>query len=249
MTAPPVVRVTAMTHRGLVRTANEDSLAIGAFVVSGTDMREPAVVELALSEPAVVAVADGMGGHAAGATASAHVVAELTRATSSRSAPVDADALTALLHDLDGQLLGRGGTDPQLTGMGTTVAGVLLGPGPALAFTVGDSRIYQERAGFLTLLSTDDRAAGGALTQCLGGAGGTLTPSVAALPGAFEGGRLLLCTDGLSDLVGVEEMESLLARPDGSTRAVKALWVAAMNASGRDNTSIVLVEAPSGVAG
>ena len=60
-------------------------------------------------------------------------------------------------------------------------------------------------------------------------------------------GRLLLCSDGLSDLVSVETMEGLLNGPGGSVRAVKSLWAAAMNASGRDNITIALVE-PCGPA-
>ena len=55
--------------------------------------------------------------------------------------------------------------------------------------------------------------------------------------------RWLLCSDGLSDLVDVAEMERILRSESDEVRAVKALWVAAMNASGRDNISVVLVSA------
>jgi len=62
--------------------------------------------------------------------------------------------------------------------------------------------------------------------------------------------RWLLCSDGLSDLVDVGEMERILRAESDEVRAVKALWVAAMNASGRDNISIVLVSVEeSGAAG
>lgn len=234
--AAPSVRVSALTHRGAVRPGNEDSLVVGALTVSGADMAEPAVIDLPLTAPVLVAVADGMGGHAAGEIASAHVAAGLSRA-----GPVDPGEVTALLRALDGQLRARAGVEPGLAGMGTTVAGVVLGVAGAFRFGVGDSRVYREEAGFLSMLSTDDRAPGGGLTQCLGGAGGSVDPSVEPLDLPADG-RLLLCSDGLSDLVGLEEMEAVLARPGGSARAAKALWVAAMNASGRDNISIMLIE-------
>lgn len=235
----PTVRVTAMTHRGAVRPGNEDSLVVGALTVTGADMAAPAVIELPLSAPLVIAVADGMGGHAAGEIASAHVATGLSRA-----ALGDAAAITSVLRHLDTQLRDRARSEPGLASMGTTVAGVALGAACGFWFGVGDSRVYREEAGFLSLLSTDDRAPGGALSQCLGGTGGSAEPAVEVIEGQCHR-RLLLCSDGLSDLVGIEAMEALLAKPGGSVRAVKALWVAAMNASGRDNISIVLVEVPT----
>jgi serine/threonine protein phosphatase PrpC len=233
-------RVVAMTHRGAVRPTNEDSVVVGPFTASGVDMPTPVVIELPLTAPAVVAVADGMGGHAAGEIASAHVVAGLSRARLP-DGPERAADLTRCLTELHDEVRGRAAAAPELTGMGTTVAGLVVAAAGVLWFGVGDSRVYREQGGFLTMVSTDDRAPGGGLTQCLGGAGDRPTPRVAALDGPLTG-RLLVCTDGLSDLVALPDMEEVLARPGGSVRAVKALWVAAMNASGRDNVSIVLVE-------
>lgn len=237
----PWIRVVAMTHRGAVRPSNQDGVVAGPLTVSGVDMAVPVVVELPLTAPVVVAVADGMGGHAAGGTASAHVVTELSR-TRLPGGPDDAGHLTRHLTRLHDEVRARAAAAPALRDMGTTVAGVVVDAAGGLRFGVGDSRIYQEQGGFLSLLSTDDRAPGGALTQCLGGSGQPPAPHVAALDGPLTG-RLLVCTDGLSDLVALPDMEEVLAQPGGSVRAVKALWVAAMNASGRDNVSILLVEA------
>lgn len=239
MSAVARLRVTAMTHRGAVRDSNEDCLAVGAFTACGVDMAEPVSWEMPLTGPVVVAVADGMGGHAAGEAASAHAVRTLAAA-----APADAAEVAAVLQRIDAELLASSRADPTVAGLGTTITGVLLGGGPGVRFTVGDSRIYLERGGYLAQLSVDDRSPlSGGLTQCLGGSadGVPLRPRVEQFDeGAL--GRLLLCSDGLSDLVEPEEMEELLTCPGGPARAVKALWAAAMNASGRDNITIALVE-------
>lgn len=233
------LQVTVMTHRGAVRNANEDCLVVGAFTACGVDMVEPVSWEMPLAGPVVVAVADGMGGHAAGGTAAAHAVRTLAVA-----APADAAEVVAVLQRIDAELLAASRADPAVAGLGTTIAGVVLGGGSSVRFTVGDSRIYLERGGYLAQLSVDDRSPlSGGLTQCLGGnADGTpLRPRVEAFDEEALG-RLLLCSDGLSDLVHHEEMEKLLTHPGSPTRAVKALWAAAMNASGRDNITIALIE-------
>ncbi len=231
-----VLRVTAMTHRGAVREHNEDSLVVGAFTACGADMPDPVVWDVPLTAPVIVAVADGMGGHAAGELASAHAVRALAG-----QAPRDGAAIDAVLRRIDGELLERARVDAGLAGMGTTVAGVVVAPDGVLRFGAGDSRVYLEHGGYLALISTDDRGPSGGLTQYLGGRvdGSELSPAVEPLAAA---GRVLLCSDGLSDLVDLETMEQLLTGPGGSPRAVKALWAAAMNASGRDNITIALVE-------
>jgi serine/threonine protein phosphatase PrpC len=177
-----------------------------------------------------------MGGHAAGEVASAHAVRALATA-----APRDAAAIEAALRQVDSDLLAMGEVDPARYGMGTTVAGALVDGGGWLRFGAGDSRVYREHGGYLAQVSVDDSGPTGGLTQCLGGRarGIELRVDVEQMPAA---GRLLLCSDGLSDLVELEAMEALLAAPGGSARAVKALWAAAMNESGRDNITIALVE-------
>lgn len=231
-----VVRVTAMTHRGAVRENNEDALVVGPFTACGVNLPDPVVCEIPLSSPVLVAVADGMGGHAAGALASAHAVRSLAAA-----APQNCAGIQATLEQIDRELLAMGQADPTIAGLGTTVAGVLLTADGGIRFGVGDSRVYLEHGGYLAQVSIDDRGPYGGLTQCLGGrADGTpLQTTVEPLTNAD---RLLLCSDGLSDLVDLETMEELLNRSDESTRVAKSLWATAMNASGRDNITIALVE-------
>lgn len=226
-----MLRVTAMTHNGAQRDHNEDALALGPLTICGVSQQDPVTVEL--PTPAVIAVADGMGGHAAGEQASAHTVRTL-------AATPDKD-VAATLTQIDQDLLAMSRKDPAIAGLGTTVAGVLLTEDGGTYFTAGDSRVYGEHGGYLAQLSTDDRGPTGGLTQCLGGRtdASPLEVTVHPLPAAD---RLLLCSDGLSDLVDLETMEELLNSGEPPSRITKSLWAAAMNASGRDNITIALIE-------
>jgi PPM family protein phosphatase len=237
--AGQVVRITAMTHRGAVRQNNEDSLVVGAVTATGVSLPHPMVFETSLSSPTLVAVADGMGGHAAGELASAHAVRSLATAS-----PQDQASIETALHQIDLDLLSMGRADPAIAGLGTTIAGVLLTADGGLVFGVGDSRVYLQHGGYLAQVSVDDRGPSGGLTSCLGGRtdGTPLRTTIAPLPKAD---RLLLCSDGLSDLVGLETIEELLDMPGSPPRIVKSLWAAAMNASGSDNITIALLESVS----
>src|SRR5699024_808197 len=68
------VIVTALTHRGAVRPANEDAVVMGALTVAGANMTSPVRCVLPVGEPVILAVADGIGGQAAGEIASEHAV-------------------------------------------------------------------------------------------------------------------------------------------------------------------------------
>jgi serine/threonine protein phosphatase PrpC len=245
------IRVTAMTHRGAVRGNNEDALVVGAFVASEVDLADPVTFRFSPTQPVVAAVADGLGGYGGGERASACAVRRLAAAGPDIAGP---DRLAAVLDDIN-RAIEKLATEPGLTGMGTTVAGLVVGPDVGLWFNVGDSRVYQENGGYLGQLSRDDSpvaafeglADGPApttnlITQYLGGPGsdGNVHPHVGVVE---PGGRWLICSDGLSDLVEVAEMERILRAETDEVRAVKAFWVAAMNASGRDNISVLLVSA------
>ncbi|MCX5208767.1 protein phosphatase 2C domain-containing protein [Kitasatospora sp. NBC_00240] len=242
------VTVTAMTHRGAVRDGNEDAFVIGGLTAAGVDTLDPVVVRLLVEEPAVVAVADGLGGHNAGEIAAALTVRRL--AEHARDAGVD-----ELLREINAELYALAEADPGCAGAGTTTVGLWLTPRRMSWFNVGDSRLYREDGGRLGQVSVDDSPVAGR-----GGPG--RTPEVTnlvlqTLGGAqrFEpvhphtgteryvpGSRWLICSDGLSDLVDVAAMELILAENAGDdVRAVKALWVAAMNAGGRDNITALLV--------
>lgn len=232
--------VWAATRVGLVRTANEDGWRVGGIAGDAPDENWSGF--LPSTRPWVL-VADGMGGHGSGDVASSVALEALCRhfdrdgASDMRSAIAEAN--WAVFSAMD--------EPPGRRAMGTTVAGFRRAGGEISVFNVGDSRVYLARDGELILLSVDDtmprRAAGRshALTQSLGGTSVPLAldPHVVSVE-PVVGDLLLVCTDGLTDMLGEADIVAgLLA---GSANPAAALANAAVEAGGRDNVTVVITE-------
>jgi len=239
--------VAAFTHRGLVRSANEDAIAIAGQLLTG-DMDHVHHQHVDGSD-CLLMIADGMGGHAHGAVASKivldHLVADADRLLESQSAAAAVDAANTRLYAVMAN-------HPESEGMGTTVVGAVLSTQSLLVLNVGDSRCYRAGEGELRQLSQDDvastvRDASGhrqshAITQCLGGVPFQLplSPHITVHPPLAVGETLLLCSDGLTDMVDDEAISHLLTdSAGGSTDAVRKLARAAIKAGGVDNLSII----------
>ncbi|MEV6314384.1 protein phosphatase 2C domain-containing protein [Streptomyces sp. NPDC051776] len=133
------VVVSALSHTGLLRDRNEDSLVVGPWTLCSTVTESPQTLLFPLGTPLVVAVADGLGGHPAGEVASAMVVRRL-----SRIGP-DLDSEEAVRDALEGcnrAVYAAADDDPDLIMMGTTVAGLVVTEERIISFNVGDSRVY-----------------------------------------------------------------------------------------------------------
>jgi serine/threonine protein phosphatase PrpC len=246
--APVRLHATAFTHQGAVRAANEDTIAVGDWIAS-EPMAAPVVLEHAVAAPLICLVADGMGGHAAGEVASRTVAEHMARRA---AAAVDEATLAALLRDVEAELFALMQEQPAWRGMGTTVAGISVGPERVMAFNVGDSRVYRIDEGALVQLSTDDtpgpKLADGRtaamtsnlVTQSLAGAyqPAGIEPHVVSEP-LENGARYLICSDGLTDLVDRTAIEETIDRDD--IASAQALFEAAMARGGDDNISLILL--------
>jgi serine/threonine protein phosphatase PrpC len=115
--------VTALSHAGLVRDHNEDSLAIGQWTLCAAQTQTPQTLVFPIASPLVVAVADGLGGHPGGDVASSVVVRELARTAPTLDSE---ERLRDVLTACNRALYEIGADQPTLIAMGTTVAGVLL---------------------------------------------------------------------------------------------------------------------------
>lgn len=242
------VIVTALTHRGAIRPANEDAVVMGALTVASANMTSPVRCILPISEPVILAVADGIGGQAAGEIASEHAVHRLAETGPRLDGP---EKIAQLLSNIDEEIKDHAQQHTEFSGMGTTVAGLLLKDDQNYWFNVGDSRTYRLERQRLIQLSEDDSPAlppsedgrpvtTNFITQSLGGSsGGSMVPHVGT-DEASDPSTWLMCSDGLSDLVMTEEMERILAEAGSDEAAVHALWQAAMEAGGKDNISILL---------
>ncbi|MFI8191543.1 PP2C family protein-serine/threonine phosphatase [Streptomyces sp. NPDC085946] len=242
----PYVAVSALSHPGLLRERNEDSLVVGPWTLCATVTESPQTLVFPLGTPLAVAVADGLGGHPGGDVASA-VAAR--RIASIGSALTDEEAVRAALHACNHAVYqAAGDADGALAAMGTTVAGVVVGPGSLMVFNVGDSRVLAHSRDGLRQVSVDDspplepgQRTTSLVTQCLGGSPGyrSVSPHVTSEP-LRAGERYLVCTDGLTDPVPPEALEEVLREHDDG-RAVFELWKAAIEAGGPDNITMALV--------
>jgi len=220
-----------------VRASNEDSITVAGWL-SGGDMSQVRRSRHELCEPLLLAVADGLGGHCGGEVASRHAVKQLAEPGWTGAADI-----AARLAAINAELYAIMRDKPSLLGMGTTVAGLALTPTRAIWFNIGDSRVYCECGESLAQLSIDDVPPGprsGIVTQSLGGS--DVFAPVAPHIGEQEltvPCRWLLCSDGLTDMLSDAEIERMMA--GGDEHATASMFVAAMQAGGADNVSIVLV--------
>jgi protein phosphatase len=233
----------AGTDVGLARSGNEDSHLRGRTVV---------------------AVADGLGGHRGGEVASAMAVEPLAALDGQAFADAGqaAEALDGAIRSANRAILQRGRSDPELWGMGTTVtAAAVAAGGRVLQLAhVGDSRAYLLREGApLRQLTTDhtvvaEAVARGLLTRrqaavhpqrgVLVRAVG-LAPDVRVdLPEPLElepGDQVLLCSDGLTEVVDDDRIAAVLAEQADGDDACGALIAAANRGGGPDNVTVVLL--------
>ncbi|MFE2738584.1 PP2C family protein-serine/threonine phosphatase [Streptomyces sp. NPDC059349] len=263
----PYISVTALSHPGLRREHNEDSLVVGPWTLCGTVTENPQTMAFPLGRPLVVAVADGIGGQPAGEVASSLVVRRLALFGPALDGE---EAVRDALGMCNHAVYAAADRAPELSTMGTTVAGVVILEKELLVFNVGDSRVIEvgpagngdgdsDPAGAraatddtLHQVSVDDspalpqgRRTTSIITQALGGAPAfsAITPHVSTSP-LTPGTRMLVCSDGLTDPVLDDEIDDILRAHDGG-RAVFELWKAAMAAGGPDNVTIALVSVTS----
>lgn len=247
------LEVAAVTDAGSVRQYNEDSIAVDV-------------------ENGILALADGMGGHRAGETASRMATEVLMSTLADAMAELGPDApehapLPAIEQSIiraNEAIYHAGRSDPKYRGMGTTLALAVFFDNRVTLAHVGDSRIYRVRAGKLRLLTRDDSllrdqvelgvisAAEASqshnrslVTRALGIAAG-VSPHVvqdAVLPGDLY----LLCSDGLNDLVEDADIELIMASlAVNLPLAAQHLVQTAKDNGGFDNVSVILakVKAP-----
>ncbi|MFD3922198.1 PP2C family protein-serine/threonine phosphatase [Streptomyces sp. NPDC058595] len=250
----PYITINALSHPGLVRDHNEDSLVVGPWTLCGTVTENAQTLGFPPGSPLVVAVADGIGGQPAGEVASGLVVRHLASlGPTLDSEQAVRDALDVCNH----AVYAAADRDPELATMGTTVAGVVVLAKELLVFNVGDSRVLDvspngpgEGGGAsLRRVSVDDspplapgRRTTSVITRALGGAPrfSRIAPHVSTAP-LTAGERYLVCTDGLTDPVPEERLDDLLSTHDDG-RAVCELWKCAIEAGAPDNITLALID-------
>jgi len=232
---------------GLLREGNEDSAYAG---------------------PRLLAIADGMGGHAAGEVASAVAISAI--------APLDEqhltdgadmlDALAAAVAAARNTLHDMSLSDPAVEGMGTTLTALLWAGAHVAVCHIGDSRAYLLRDGDLYQITRDHTLIQSLVDE------GRLSPAAAAnhpqrslimraLQGSTDadpdlamheallGDRYLLCSDGLTDVVADEAVHEVLSTVPDADQAVNELIALAIRNGGPDNITCIVADVVDAAAG
>lgn len=235
-----VTRAHAVSNVGLVRSSNQDSGYAG---------------------DRLFLVADGMGGHAGGDVASAIATHHLTILDHAYATPREVEAeATATFVSAAGALADAVAEHPELTGMGTTVSGLVRVDGHVVTMHIGDSRIYLLRDGELSQITNDHTfvqrlVESGRITQeeaavhpkrsvlmrVLGDV--DLDPEIdTSVLDEHPGDRWLLCSDGLSSYVEESRIREILAEGLPTESTTDALLRASLEAGAPDNVTVVLLD-------
>ena len=230
----------AVSHVGKIRSNNQDSGYAGRFLF---------------------VVADGMGGHAGGDVASAIAVKRITETDRQYASPNDAEfALRSALLAANSLLAETVFEHGELTGMGTTVSGIVRVDDHVAIAHIGDSRIYLFRNGVLEQVTADHT-----FVQRLVDSG-RITPEEAAVHprrsvlmrvlGDVDaspeidttvmktqpGDRWLICSDGLSSYVAEEKIQAVLTAIPTTQEAAERLVKESLDQGAPDNVTIVLLD-------
>lgn len=194
---------------------------------------------------AVAVVADGMGGHAGGATAS-RLATERILELCHHWLPVQTPEsfLTMALEQADAAVVHRQRTEPALREMGTTVVAVAWrqdSPDRAVVAHCGDSRAYVKRTGRFNLLTRDHALPGNRLVQCIGIAGFDRSMIDTAEINT-RGAKVMLTTDGLHNVLGDKRLAEYTGFVHGPEELTRMMVTEAANAGGRDNITALIVE-------
>ena len=242
-----IIEHAGLSDQGHERTVNEDRWC-------------------AVPERGLYIVADGMGGVAGGGLASEIIVETLPPLLRQRLADqhdllaVSAQRkLTGSLVDLSRHMRNASAGEPGMDGMGSTVVVAVVRPPGTLIGHMGNSRAYLVRrgevsrltqdhslvnllvvAGEITAAEAETHPSRGQVTRYVGMPADPL-PEVRSLK-VQSGDRLLLCSDGLTDMVSDEQLRRLLqSRGDDLRQTCRRLIDTANAAGGRDNIAVVLI--------
>lgn len=235
------LRYAARSDRGLIRDGNQDSVYAG---------------------PRLLAVADGMGGMAAGDVASNIVISAI--------APLDDDVPPDNLIDIWRGAIGAANlqlretveSNPRLDGMGSTLTAMLFSGSKLGMVHIGDSRAYMLRNGEFTQITRDDTYVQilvdeGRITRDEAGTHPQRSLITKAMDGrdvepeysvrqVLPGDRYLICSDGLSSVVRDETMYESLRDYADLEECADRLLALALRGGGPDNITLIVADASDG---
>jgi protein phosphatase len=259
------VAYSARSHVGRVRQKNEDNLFADGVTLGAETRDRPFAVDGSSLAPVILAVCDGMGGEENGEIASLTAVRLLAQSGERflagarprpRSRAPLGEAVQAFADAAKDAIRSAAGNSGKRAG--TTLALAIVAESGVHCFSVGDSRIYCLKAGFFEQVTNDHTQAaenarsmaqatdqarrergGRRLTRCIGIGEAR---AVEGYPPIREKCRLLVCSDGLTDMVPQSDIEKILARSERAADAADSLLGSALERGGEDNVTIIVAD-------
>ena len=238
------MRSVGASHIGKVRTENQDRIFFHDQPVGNLKN--------------LYIVADGMGGHRAGGHASSFAVERFVQLIEESKQTDPIELMKSSIASVNQEMIAESQSNEEYRGMGTTFVAATISDGKVTVMNIGDSRLYygnQELTqitvdhsyveelvamGKLKRGSRDYMEKKNIITRAVGVSEDVDTDLFALK--LKSGDQILMCSDGLSNMVDELEMEYIIRSEDGVEARAKALVDAANRSGGQDNISVVLVE-------
>ena len=266
------INIGAVTHPGAVRPRNEDQYAImrrsrRSELLACSLSEQDAMADREEEEAYLLVVADGLGGQVSGQIASATAVRAVLKFAAALSSWImrptggirqDIEERVAMYRDaINREMQAQVEANPKLAGMATTMTSAYVFGSHAAVVNVGDSRSYLIRDDELRQITEDHTLAKqlqdsglplemthayrNVLTRCFDTSGQPATFDLFLL-GLKPGDRLLLCSDGLTDMVSDSELLQIIQMADSTSEACRMLAATALRNGGKDNITTVLAQ-------
>ena len=222
------MRSVGASHIGKVRTENQDRIFFHDQPVGNLKN--------------LYIVADGMGGHRAGGHASSFAVERFVQLIEESKQTDPIELMKSSIASVNQEMIAESQSNEEYRGMGTTFVAATISDGKVTVMNIGDSRLYYGNQE-LTQITVDhsyveELIHAGIMERALG--------TVMATPDFFEfdakDGYLLLCSDGLSNMISDEELKELLLEHSQIANKVNQMITRANEYGGKDNISLVIVD-------
>ena len=252
--------VCAVTHAGRIRKENEDNYDLNGRMTSTGDLRKGSAFVQSMTEPFHLSVCDGMGGESYGELASGIAVETIAAHTSNvyESGEDFSFAVANCIDDANQriceEITARGKR------MGTTLAAIYAVKGKVICANIGDTRVYHYSKGILEQISFDHTHAqtivdagqvsqdnisqipdAKRLTKHLGvfPEEGGLSPNISVIDDVDDGDIILLCSDGLTDMLDDSEITEILSNGESAQSVAGKLIRRALEKGGKDNITVM----------
>ena len=252
--------VCAVTHAGRIRRENEDNYDLNGRMTSTGDLRKGSAFVQSMTEPFHLSVCDGMGGESFGDLASGIAVETIAaHATNVYDSGEDFSfAISNCLDDANSRICAE--INARGKRMGTTLAAMYAVKGKVYCVNIGDTRIYHYSKGILEQISFDhthaqtivdagqvsqDRISSipdaKRLTRHLGvfPEEANLSPNISVIDDIDDGDIILLCSDGLTDMLSDDDITAILSTGESSQDVASKLIRSALERGGKDNVTVM----------